>query len=86
MDDIVERLTSPDEANDEHICQLLDDAADEIERLRGILEGFLYYRKCRDCDATGWHKDITIPLVCCHACGSADTRPIKLPWLEQTDG
>ena len=38
MTDIITRLTSPDEATDENICTLLDDAAAEIERLRKELE------------------------------------------------
>ena len=37
MTDIVERLRLPDEANDENICGLLDDAADTIEQLRAEL-------------------------------------------------
>ena len=38
MTDIIKRLTSPDEANDENICRLLDDAVAEIERLRAELD------------------------------------------------
>ena len=45
MSDIVDRLRGPDEANDENLCQLLDDAADEIERLQEEKRRRVYYQE-----------------------------------------
>ena len=69
------------------ICQgeLIRELADEIERLRAIINAKLHRRRCHDCGHVGWYADSRTPYcLCdrccswlCDRCRSWDTRRVK---------
>ena len=62
------------------ICQgeLIRELADEIERLRAIINAKLHRRRCHDCGYVGWYVDSRTPYCSpCDQCRSQDTRRLR---------
>lgn len=57
--------------------ELIGRLADEIERLRAIINAKLHRRRCHDCGHVGWYADSRLPYCLCDICRSRDTRRVK---------